>query len=119
MTKFNPNNKEVLTYGDCLDPIFKINDKADAMQYKQAYIDYTQKMLDKEPRKDDMTAEQIVNVNIGYYAGYGSNDDRVRIEELFECSHPVFGSVKNNGIPTGKEAFECGRTGQTLEAVRK
>jgi len=94
MTQFNAEKKDVLTYGECLNPIFEITDKADAMQYKQAYIDYTQKMLDKEPRKDDMTAEQIVNANIGYYAGYGSNDDRARIEELFECLHPVFGKAK-------------------------
>lgn len=118
MTIFNPQNKEVLTYGECLDPIFKITDKDDAMQYKQAYVDYTQNWLEKDPRSDDMTAEQIVNINIGYYAGYGSNDDRKRIEELFECSHPVFGSIKKNGSPTGKEAFECGRTGQTLDTIR-
>lgn len=116
MTNFNPNNKEILTYGDCLDPIFKITDKKDAMQYKSAYIDFTEKHIKSN---EPMTALQIVNSNIGYYAGYGSNEDRKRIEELFECSHPVFGSVKTNGIPTGKEAFECGKSGQTLEAVRK
>ena len=116
MTKFNPNNKESLTYGQCLDPIFKITEKADAMQYKNAYVEFTEKHIkENEP----LSALQIVNANIGYYAGYGSNDDRKRIEELFECSHPVFGSVKQNGIPTGKEAFECGKSGRTLEDVRK
>lgn len=116
MTKFNPNNKESLTYGECLDPIFKITDKADAMQYKNAYIEFTENHIkENEP----LSALQIVNSNIGYYAGYGSNEDRKRIEELFECSHPVFGSVKENGVPTGKEAFECGKSGQTLEDVRK
>ena len=96
MTQFNPQNKDVLTYGESLDPIFKITDKADAKQYKQAYINYIQRKLDNEPRNDGMTAEEIVNVNIGYYAGYGTHSDRVRIEELFECTHPVFGAVKKN-----------------------
>jgi len=114
MTKFNPSNKESLNYGEALDPIFKITDKEDAMQYKKAYILFTRKFVESEAK-----AEEIVNANIGYYAGYGSNKDRSRIEELFECSHPVFGSVKKNGVPTGKEAFECGKSGQTLESVRK
>lgn len=108
MTKFNPSNKETLTYGECLDPIFKITDKADAMQYKKDYVAFMEKILDKEPNEKGMTAEQIVNSNIAYYAGYGSSDDRKRIEELFECSHPVFGSIKENGVPTAKEAFNAG-----------
>jgi hypothetical protein len=33
MTKFNPENKEALTYGECLDPAMKITDEADAKQY--------------------------------------------------------------------------------------
>lgn len=115
MTKFNSQNKETLTYGEALDPIFKITDKADAMQYKKAYVDYIKQFVEN----DESKAEEIVNANIGYYAGYGSNKDRERIEELFECSHPVFGSVKKNGVPTGKEAFECGKTGQTLQEVRQ
>lgn len=104
MTQFNPHNKKVLTYGECLDPIFKITDKADAMQYKKDYVAFIQ----KAPLKDGMTAEEIANANIGYYAGYGSKEDRKRIEELFKCSHPVFGSIATNGAPTPEQAFEMG-----------
>ena len=108
MTKFNPENKKNLTYGDCLNPIFKITDKQDALQYKREYIKFIQKNhVDKNPN-ERLTAEQIANSNIGYWAGYGSNDDRKRIEELFECSHPIFGSVKN-GVPTAQEAFNMGK----------
>jgi hypothetical protein len=114
MTKFNPNNKEILTYGECLDTIFKITDKADAMQYKRDYVAFIQKALDKEPNKDGLTAEQIANANIGYYAGYGSSETRKVVEYLFECAHPVFGSIKDNGAPTAKEAFEMGRNRNKL-----
>jgi hypothetical protein len=109
MTKFNPENKENLTYGDCLDPIFKIKDKEDALQYKRAYIEYMENEFKTYPNTSAKSAEEIANHNIGYYAGYGSNDDRERIEELFECSHPIFGSVKENGVPTAKEAFNLGK----------
>jgi hypothetical protein len=108
MTQFNPQNKEVLTHGEALNPIFAIRDKEDAMQYKKAYVEYMERILQKEPRKDGMTAEEVVNSNIGYRAGYGSTLDRERIEELFECKHPVFGSVKENGQPTTRQAFEAG-----------
>ncbi len=118
MTQFNPNNKEMLTFGECLDPIFKITDKSDAMQYKEAYIKYQESFLKDGINETGLTALQIVNANIGYYAGYGSNEDRKRIELLFECSHPIFGSVKENGIPTGKEAFECGNQHKTLSEIR-
>lgn len=96
MTTFNSENKSLLTYGECLDPIFKITDKEDARQYKKAYVSYLTNWLQKEPRTDNMTAEQIANTNIGYYAGYGTNEDRKRIEELFECKHPIFGSIKTH-----------------------
>jgi len=107
MTKFNPENKEVLTYGEILDSAMNITDKKDAMQYKAAYIDYIQKALDKE-NKDGHTALEIANANFGYWAGYGSDKTRARIEELFECSHPVFGSIKLNGSPSNEKALSMG-----------
>lgn len=106
MTQFNPDNKEVLTYGECLDPAMKIMEQEDADQYMAAYITFIQSWLDKEP--SDKTAEQIAKTNLGYYAGYGSNELRQRVESLFHCSHPVFGSIVNNGTPTAQEAFDAG-----------
>jgi len=108
MTKFNPENKETLTYGECLGPAMEITDPKDAQQYLTEYVKHIQKYLDKEPRDDNMTAEDIAKVNLGYYAGYYSNETRVRVESLFTCSHPIFGSVKENGIPTAEEAFKMG-----------
>ena len=110
MTKFNPENKETLTFGECLGPAMEITDPEDAQQYFAEYVNYIQKyhMLDKEPRDDDVTAEQIVKINLGYFAGYYDDETRQRVEELFMCSHPVFGSIKNDGSPTPDQAFEMG-----------
>lgn len=107
MTEFNPENKEVLTYGECLKPAMEIVDRFAAAQYKRKYIAYTQKFLDEEPRDDGMTAEEIVNTNLGYFAGYYDDETRSRIEDLFICSHPVFGNIAD-GKPTSDEAFNDG-----------
>jgi len=109
MTKFNPENKTPMTYGECLGPAMEITDPEDAKQYLAEYVSYIQTALDKEPRDDDMTAEQIAKTNLGYFAGYYSNETRERVEELFMCSHPVFGSIKNNGSPTPEQAFNMGK----------
>lgn len=107
-TKFNPENKSVLTYGEALSPAMEITEREDANQYKKAYIEYQERMLIDEPRSDGMTAEQMVNINLGYYVAYYSNETRQRVERLFLCTHPIFGSIAQNGAPTGKQAFEKG-----------
>ena len=88
MTRFNPENKEVLTVGECLDPAMKITDQVDADQYLQDYIAFVQNALEKEPRTDGLTAEQIVRINLGYYAGYYDLETMARVEKLFMCKHP-------------------------------
>lgn len=106
MTKFNKDNKELglLTIGDCLEPAMKITDKKDADQYLKDYIKYIDSFQEK-----DASSESIAKSNLGYYAGYYSNEVRERVEKLFCCSHPVFGSIKENGIPTPQEAFDMGK----------
>lgn len=93
MTKFNPDGKPSLTYGECLGPAMEITDQQDADQYLADYVKFIQGSLDREPRDDNKTAEEIAKINLGYYAGYYSNETRERVERLFHCSHPVFGSV--------------------------
>ncbi len=108
MTKFNAKNipEEDLTYGDVLGPAMEITRKDDAAQYLKEYVAFIQKDLDEKGLKDDATA--IAKSNLGYYAGYYSNAVRERVEELFECNHPVFGSIKENGAPSAAEAFQMG-----------
>lgn len=103
MTKFNPEGKEVLTYGECLEPAMEITDPEDAAQYFKDYVAFI------EPRDDDMIAESMAKENLGYYAGYYSTDTRERVERLFSCQHPVFGAIAEKGNPTPEEALEMGR----------
>lgn len=108
MTPFNPEEKDAPTYGDCLRPAMEITEQADADQYMAAYVSHIQRHLDAQPREDDMTAEQIAKVNLGYFAGYYDHETRERVERLFRTRHPVFGSA-SAGSPTAEEAFEAGR----------
>lgn len=109
MTKFNKDNKEILTYEDCLGPAMKITNKEDAKQYLAEYIKHIKKIQESETDDVQDSAESIAKSNLGYYAGYYSNEVRERVERLFLCSHPVFGSIKENGIPTPQEAFDMGK----------
>lgn len=109
MTKFNPNNKKVLTYRECLEPAMEITEQADADQYLAAYVEHIQTALNEHPRDDNKTAAEIAAVNLGYYAGYYGNETRERVERLFRCSHPIFGAIAVKGAPSPEEAFEAGR----------
>ena len=109
MTPFNPKKKKILTVGEALEPAMQITELRDAKQYKAAYVAYLDGFLKNGKNKEGMTAEQIANANLGYFAGYYSNEVRERVEHLFNCSHPVFGSIKDNGAPTPKQAFEAGK----------
>lgn len=102
---FNSENKDTLTYGEALSPVAEITTQEEADQYLKDFVKYTQKFLDEKPNENGMTAEEICKFNIGYWSGYSSNETAVRILELFDCSHPIFGKT----VPTPKEAFEAGK----------
>ncbi len=107
MTKFNPNNKKMLTYGEALSPAMEITEQVDASQYLANYITHIQNYLDKQPRQDGQTAKSIAKANLGYYAGYYDDAVRVRVEQLFRCAHPVFGAIIE-GKPSAEETFNAG-----------
>ena len=112
MTKFNPKNKEELTYEEALEPAMHITSKNDAQQYLADYIKYLEKFKNGMDSGD--TPEIVAKANLGYFAGYFSDKVRKRVEKLFSCSHPIFG----NEIPTNEEALECGKTHKTLAELR-
>lgn len=92
MIRFNPDNKEVLTYGEALGPAMEITKQKEADQYLADYTAYIQTHLDKKPRTDGHTAEWVAKQNIGYWTGYCDTKIAQRAQRLFHCVHPVFGS---------------------------
>jgi hypothetical protein len=104
MIKFNPENKDTLTYGEALKPAMEIRDKEEEQQYLCDYAAYIQKFLDEEPDPKGKTATQIAKINIGYFAGYYGSETSARIHELFETVHPIFGKSQ----PTPEEAIKAG-----------
>lgn len=109
MTKFNPEGKDVLTFGECLGPAMDITDQDDADQYFKDYVAYTQRHIDEDVEDQPLSAEEVVRENLGYFAGYYDGETRTRVERLFACAHPVFGAIAEKGTPTPEEAFEMGR----------
>lgn len=79
MTKFNPENKETLTYGETLTPAMSITDPEDAKQYMRSYIEWMQ----KKAGVDSHEAEMIVKANLSYYTGYYDDETSKRVRRLF------------------------------------
>ncbi len=48
-------------------------------------------------------AEEIERANLGYWAGYYRPETRERVERLFRCAHPFFGSIAEKGPPTPEQ----------------
>jgi len=70
----------------------EITDQEDADQYSEAYVEYLRGCLSENPRDDGMTAEQLAKSNLGYFAGYYDSETQSRVNKLFKCCHPIFGS---------------------------
>lgn len=97
-----------ITYGDKYGPAMEIVDQQEADEYFDICVQHT--MSSGKTREE---ARQIEKSNLGYYAGYYDMETRRRVERLFRCAHPVFGSIEENGEPTPGEVFAAGlRMGQ-------
>ena len=103
MIQFNPENKEILTYGEALGPAMLITDEAEAQQYFADYAAFIQRYLDKEPRADGKTGADIARINLGYYAGYYDHATRLRVEKLFMCRHPLLGKAQEKILASTTE----------------
>lgn len=108
------------TYGDLYDPAMKVQTKEEADAYFKKLQD-----LQSANGVPPEISEMIIKTNLGYWAGYGDEERRERVERLYECEHPIFGSIKENGRPTSDEAYELGinrgkgNGPQTLSELRK
>lgn len=101
---------DTIVMGDKYGPALKIETQADADEYFAACVEHNMRVSGHNQEE----AEGIERSNLGYYAGYYDLADRLRVERLFHCSHPVFGPAAD-GEPTAEEAFEMGqKAGRSL-----
>ena len=97
---------KVITYGDKYTPAMKIETQDDADAYFEACVQHS--MLYGTSRKK---AEAIERENLGYYAGYFSDEVQQRVNRLFRTRHPIFGTYTttptealNMGIKRGRKS---------------
>jgi len=93
-----------ITIGDKYGPAMEITDEAQAAAYFERCVEHTMRLRSCERSE----AERIERENLGYFAGYYSDETRERVERLFSCSHPIFGKIGKVGAPTPEEAFQAG-----------
>jgi hypothetical protein len=96
------------------DHAMTITEQRDADAYFEVLVQHT--METGMPRA---AAEDAVRRSLGYWAGYFDNTTRERVERLFGCEHPYFGSIAQHGPPTPELAFALGlQIGQALRRRR-
>jgi len=95
--------KKKITYGDKYGPAMKITDQKLADQYFEECVEHNMTFGNSREKAEDNERQ-----NLGYWAGYYDHETRLRVEKLFGCKHPVFGSAED-GKPTPGEAFEVGK----------
>lgn len=92
-----------ITVGDKYGPAVEITDPEEADEYFEVCVAHS--MGHGKTREE---AEALERSNLGYYAGYYSGETRERVERLFKCSHPIFGSIVEKGQSTPEEALWAG-----------
>lgn len=91
------------TAGELYRPAMEITEQTYADRYFADLMDFM-----ALHGKVGGVAEGILKQNLGYWAGYYDNETRQRVERLFKCAHPVFGSVEHRGAPTPGQALAAG-----------
>ena len=88
---------------DKYGPAMEITEQADANVYWEKCVRHSM-----SHGKSRYESEKLERGNLRRYAGYYDHETRDRVERLFRCSHPAFGSIADNGPPTAEEAFKAG-----------
>lgn len=83
----------------------EIKTKDEASEYFKECVEHNMRCQKAEGKFPDREyAVKTEKSNLGYFAGYYDSETRRRVEELFECSHPIFGNVE----PSSREALAAG-----------
>lgn len=92
------------TINEWYGPAMHIVEEAQAREYFETIVTARMKRFNQSREE----AEKVERINLGYFAGYYSNETRARVERLFQCQHPFFGAIAERGAVGAAEAFEMG-----------
>ena len=92
------------TYGQKYDPIKDITTQTEADEYFENLV--AENMSQNHNTRAE--AVEIEKHNIGYWSGYYSEELQERVERLFNCIHPIFGSINDKEKREPKNAFALG-----------
>ena len=98
-----------LTYQETLGPAMEVQTVEQAAALFEAlciYLDHRRQGRDPEPPSRESLATQVRS-NLGYYAGYYSDEVQAKAERLYGAVHPIFGSVRGKQM-TAEEVFRKG-----------
>ncbi len=85
-------------------PALLITGAEEARAYFELCVEHTLRTSEV----DRQAAERIERENIGYWGGYGTFEQRQRMERLFGAVHPVFGSTERGPV-TAEQAMALGQ----------
>jgi len=92
------NETQLNTIKEILDAALACKNKEEAALFMKAYKASTEHAVE----------------NLGYMAGYCSDDESQRIYDWFDCEHPIFGKFK----PSAEEALSAGmRVGELSKTM--
>jgi len=74
------------------NPAMEISDPDKAANYLDSLVERAMRVWGLTREEAEMTER----CNIGYHAGYFSEDMRRKVEKVFWCSHPVFGKAEGD-----------------------
>lgn len=106
---------EAKTAGEIFDLALQVTTK----EHAEAFINEYAEDWFQNNNAEGRTLEQIKTIcrqNLGFFAGYYSDETRAKIEDLFSTEHPIFGKISKHK-PTPEEAFNAGL--KMGEAARK
>ena len=92
------------TFGEKYEPAMLITDQKAADDYFEQIVTHSMKVHGLSR----VQAEDLERQNLGYIAGYYGSPVRARVEALFKCAHPIFGTIAENGPPSPEAALAAG-----------
>lgn len=99
-----------ITMGDKYRPAMEMTEPEEVAAYFELLVEHNMRFPnDGESPKTREQAEAMERSNLGYFAGYYSNETRAQVERVFNAAHPIFGAIEDRPPPTAEEAFEIGK----------